>query len=230
MTNNILLLSLFLASIVIIALLSIHVSFVSLFTNAYSQALTIPKDYNKQQQVKVIEATGHFANNQVENGSVTWIQGGLWHLAIYNSTTGSNDGNTNNNNNAAKANFTANFTMVKPDGSLSHDHLIKNFASNNVVIAGGDLIVTGIADIYSNSDLKYKQVPITIHLMGNHHVLGVTIDTNKSDRHFASSNEMFGTLIYGTGLKTIEKSQQQQNGNSAMSMNMMNNMSSMSHG
>jgi DNA-binding protein YbaB len=234
MTNNILLLSLFLASIVIIALLSIHVSFVSLFTNAYSQALTIPKDYNKQQQVKVIEATGHFANNQVENGSVTWIQGGLWHLAIYNSTIGSsNDGNTNNNNNnnnAAKANFTANFTMVKPDGSLSHEHLIKNFASNNVVIAGGDLIVTGIADIYSNSDLKYKQVPITIHLMGNHHVLGVTIDTNKSDRHFASSNEMFGTLIYGTGLKAIEKSQQQQNGNSAMSMNMMNNMSSMSHG
>ena len=176
MTNNILLSSLFLASIVIIALLSIHVSFVSLFTNAYSQALTIPKDYNKQQQVKVIEATGHFANNQVENGSVTWIQGGLWHLAIYNSTTGSNnDGNTNNNNNnnAPKANFTANFTMVKPDGSLSHEHLIKNFASNNVVIAGGDLIVTGIADIYSNSDLKYKQVPITIHLMGKHHVLAL---------------------------------------------------------
>jgi hypothetical protein len=231
MTNNILLLSLFLASIVIIALLSIHVSFVSLFTNVYSQALTIPKDYNKQQQVKVIEATGHFANNQVENGSVTWIQGGLWHLAIYNSTTSSNHGNTNNNtNNAAKANFTANFTMVKPDGSLSHEHLIKNFASNNVVIAGGDLIVTGIADIYSNSDLKYKQVPITIHLMGKHHVLGLTIDTNKTGRHFASSNEMFGTLIYGNGLSTIEKSQQQQNGNSALSGNMMNNMSSMSHG
>jgi DNA-binding protein YbaB len=230
MTNNILL-SLFLASITIIALGYMHVSFVSIFTNAYSQALTMPKDYNNiQQQIKVIEATGHFANNQVENGSVTWIQGGLWHLAIYNSTTGSNDGNTNNNNNAAKANFTANFTMVKPDGSLSHEHLIKNFASNNVVIAGGDLIVTGIADIYSNSDLKYKQVPITIHLMGKHHVLGLTIDTNKTGRHFASSNEMFGTLIYGTGLKAIEKSQQQQNGNSAMSMNMMNNMSSMSHG
>ena len=207
MTNNILL-SLFLASITIIALGYMHVSFVSIFTNAYSQALTMPKDYNNiQQQIKVIEATGHFANNQVENGSVTWIQGGLWHLAIYNSTTGSNDGNTNNNNNnnnAAKANFTANFTMVKPDGSLSHEHLIKNFASNNVVIAGGDLIVTGIADIYSNSDLKYKQVPITIHLMGKHHVLGLTIDANKTDRHFASSNEIFGTLIYGNGLSTIE--------------------------
>ena len=229
MTNNILLLSSFVASLVISALLSIHVSFPSLFTNAYSQSSTIPKDHNNKQQVKVIEATGHFANNQVENGSVTWIQGGLWHLAIYNSTHDSsiNSGNTNN---VAKANFTANFTMVKPDGSLSHEHLIKNFASNNVIIAGGDLIVTGIADIYSSGNLKYNQVPLSVHLMGKHHVLGLTIDTNKSGRHFASSNEMFGTLIYGTGLKTIEKSQQQQNGNSAMSMNMMNNMSSMSHG
>src|SRR6187200_2969340 len=229
MTNNILLLSLFVASLVISALLSIHVSFPSLFTNAYSQSSTIPKDYNNKQQVKVIEATGHFANNQVENGSVTWIQGGLWHLAIYNSTHDSsiNGGNTNN---VAKANFTANFTMVKPDGSLSHEHLIKNYASNNVVIAGGDLIVTGIADIYSNGNLKYNQVPVAVHLMGKHHVLGLTIDTNKSGRHFASSNEMFGTLIYGTGLRTVEKSQQQQNGNSAMNMNMMDNMSSMSHG
>jgi hypothetical protein len=233
MTNNILLLSLFVASIVIIAFLSIHVSFVSLFTNPYSQALTIPKDYNnndKQQQVKVIEATGHFANNQIENGSVTWIQGGLWHLAIYNSTNDGSNSNGGNTNNAAKANFTANFTMVKPDGSLSHEHLIKNYASNNVIIAGGDLIVTGIANIYSNNNLKYNQIPVAVHLMGKHHVLGVTIDTNKSGRHFASSNEMFGTLIYGTGLNTIEKSQQQQNGNSAMNMNMMDNMSSMSHG
>ena len=95
--------------------------------------------------------------------------------------------------------------MVKPDGSLSHEHLIKNFASNNVVIASGDLIVTGIADIYSNSDLKYKQVPITIHLMGKHHVLGLTIDTNKTGRHFASSNEIFGTLIYGNGLRDNRK-------------------------
>lgn len=178
-------------------------------------------------KVKVIEATGHFANNQVENGSVTWIQGGLWHLAIYNSTHDSSSVNGGNaNNNAVKANF----TMVKPDGSLSHEHLIKNFASNNVIIAGGDLIVAGIADIYSSGNLKYNQVPITVHLMGKHHVLGLTIDTNKSGRHFASSNEMFGTLIYGTGLKTIENSRQQQNDNTAMSMNMMNNMSSMSHG
>ncbi|MGB8024093.1 MAG: hypothetical protein WCF06_07220, partial [Nitrososphaeraceae archaeon] len=59
------------------------------------------------------------------------------------------------------------------------------------------------------------------------HVLGVTIDTNKTGRHFASSNEMFGTLIRGTGLQAIEKSEQNSNNNnSTMRMNGM----PMSHG
>jgi hypothetical protein len=194
------------------------------FPNAYSEALVLSVD--NQQQVKVIEAAGHFANNQIENGSVTWIQGGLWHLEILNSTTNINSANADkNSSNAAKADFTANFTMVKPDGSLSHEHSIKNFASNNVMIAGGDVIIPGIGDIYTNSVLKYKHIPIMVHLMGKHHVLGVTIDTNKTGRHFASSNEMFGTLIRGTGIQTVEKSEQNNN-NNTMSMNGM----SMTHG
>ncbi|MGA9168670.1 MAG: hypothetical protein WBZ20_00810 [Nitrososphaeraceae archaeon] len=189
------------------------------FPNAYSGASVLSVD--KQQQVKVIEAAGHFANNQIENGSVTWIQGGLWHLEIFNSTTNINSANADKNSiNAAKADFTANFTMVKPDGSLSHEHSIKNFASNNVMIAGGDVIIPGIGDIYTNNVLKYKHVPIMVHLMGKHHVLGVTIDTNKTGRHFASSNEMFGTLIRGTGLQTVKKLEQNNN-NNTMSMNGM---------
>ncbi|HEY6166178.1 MAG TPA: hypothetical protein VIW25_14855 [Nitrososphaeraceae archaeon] len=189
------------------------------FPNAYSEALMLSGD--KQKQVKVVEATGHFANNQMENGSVTWIEGGLWHLEIFNSTTNINSANADKNSiNAAKADFTANFTMVKPDGSLSHEHSIKNFASNNVIIAGGDVIIPGIGDIYTNSVLKYKHIPIMVHLMGKHHVLGVTIDTNKTGRHFASSNEMFGTLIRGTGIQTVEKSEQNNN-NNTMSMNGM---------
>jgi Tfp pilus assembly major pilin PilA len=189
------------------------------FPNAYSEALMLSGD--KQQQVKVIEATGHFANNQIEHGSVTWIEGGLWHLEIFNSTININSANADKNSiNAAKADFTANFTMVKPDGSLSHEHSIKNFASNNVIIAGGDVIIPGIGDIYTNSVLKYKHIPILVHLMGKHHVLGVPIDTNKTGRHFASSNEMFGTLIRGTGIQTVEKSEQNNN-NNTMSMNGM---------
>jgi hypothetical protein len=47
----------------------------------------------QQSQSKVIEASGHFANNQIENDSVSWIQGGLWHLAVYNSSSSSTSNN-----------------------------------------------------------------------------------------------------------------------------------------
>jgi hypothetical protein len=161
-------------------------------------------DQQQQQPNKVIEATGHFANNQIENGTVTWIQGGLWHLDIYNSTTSNPNNEANNvvNNNNYTADFSANFTMIKPDGSLSHEHMIKNFTSDNVILSENDIIVTGITDIYTNnnSTLEYKQIPITVHLMGKK-VLGLMIDVKKTERHFASSNELFGTLISGTGLE-----------------------------
>ena len=129
-----------------------------------------------------------------------------------------------------KADFSANFTMVKPDGSESHVHSINNFVSNNVIIGGGDMVITGIGNIYSDGALKFKQVPITVHLMGRQHVLGLIIDTVKTDNHYASTHEMFGTLINGTGLEKIEKtlvmptksqSQEPQNRkNMNMSMNM----------
>jgi hypothetical protein len=95
--------------------------------------------------------------------------------------------------------FNASFTMIKPDGSFSHSHLINNFSSNYVFITKNDIVVIGVADIHSNIGLEFKQVPITVHLMGKK-VLGVTINVNKSNGHFASSNEMFGTLISGIGL------------------------------
>jgi hypothetical protein len=190
-------------------------------------------DQQQQQQPnKVIEASGHFANNQIENGTVTWIQGGLWNLEIYNSTSNSSNETTSMSNNYT-ANFLANFTMVKPDGSLSHGHIIKNFTSENVILTENDIVVTGITDISSNSNtnstLEYNQVPITIHLMGKK-VLGLMIDAKKTGRHFASSNELFGTLISGTGLEDtgLEDTelllQNDKNNNNTMEMNGMTMM------
>jgi hypothetical protein len=167
----------------------------------------ITKNVRTEQQNKVIQASGHFANNQIQNGSVTWIQGGLWDLAVYNNT----DINSPISKNASvappspKAAFSANFTMVKPDGSESHMHSINNFVSNNVIIGGGDMIITGIGNVNSDGILKFKQVPVTVHLMGKQHVLGLIIDTVKTTNHFASTHEMFGTLIKGMGLEEIEK-------------------------
>ena len=177
----------------------------------------------QQLQSKVIEASGHFANNQIENDSVSWIQGGLWHLAVYNSSSFPSSPNSTA---GTKAIFSGNFTMVKPDGSQTHEHSISDFTSNNVIIAGGDMIITGIGNIYENGELKYREVPTTVHLMGKEHVLGIVMDTVKTDRHFVSNHEMFGTLINGTGLDRIEKTfQQQKNNSKGMDMNMnMNGM------
>src|SRR5215212_6722382 len=213
------------------------------FSSGYSESIKqetrtpilSQSDHNdyQQQPNKVIEASGHFANNQIENGTVTWIQGGLWNLEIYNSTTNNSSNGTTSMNNNYTANFLANFTMVKPDGSLSHGHIIKNFTSENVILTENDIVVTGITNISSNSNinstLEYSQVPITIHLMGKK-VLGLMIDAKKTGRHFASSNELFGTLISGTGLEDtgLEDTelllQNDKNNNNTMEMNGMTMM------
>ncbi len=147
-----------------------------------------------------MQAAGHFANNQIKDGVVNWIQGGYWNLQIINmSNNGDNHNLQGNNNNTA--NFLANFTMIKPDGSLSHNHIINNFSSNDVIISDNDVVVTGMADIHSDNGLEYKQVPLIVHLMGKR-VLGLTIDVGKTEGHFASPNEMFGTLISGVGINS----------------------------
>jgi hypothetical protein len=56
--------------------------------------------------------------------------------------------------------------------------------------------------------------------MGKEHVLGLIIDTVKTDRHFVSNHEMFGTLTKGTGLEKIRKTLPKQK-NKGMNMNGM---------
>jgi hypothetical protein len=155
-------------------------------------------DQNKPE--RIMEASGHFANNQIKDGVVTWIEGGYWNLQINNDTNDDDDeGKNQTRAGNYTANFLANFTMIKPDGSLSHNHLIKNFSSNNVFLTGNDIVVTGLADIISDNGLEYDEVPLIVHLMGKK-VLGLTIDVGKTEAHFSGSNEMFGTLISGVGI------------------------------
>lgn len=172
----------------------------------------------EQNESKSVMASGHFANNQMEDGTVTWIQGGLWNLEIDNSN------NKNLKNQNMSATFDANFTMIRPDGSLNHNHIISNLTSDNVIFAGNDIVVTGVTDIYTDNGTEYEQVPITIHLMGKQ-VLGLMIDVNKTGGHFSSSNEMYGTLISGIGLdksNTIDKNKNKLNGlNNSTSMDSM---------
>ncbi len=180
----------------------------SLFLNAFAQELSesitnysnilstktdTTGNISMEQNDLTMIASGHFANNQMKDGIITWIQGGFWNLKIDNSSK------TNMENTNASATFDANFTMIRPDGSLSHNHVINNFTSTYVIFAGNDIVITGISDINSDNGTEYEEVPITIHLMGKK-VLGLMIDVNKTGGHFAGSNEMYGTLIRGIGL------------------------------
>jgi hypothetical protein len=82
--------------------------------------------------------------------------------------------------------------MIRPDGSLLHEHFIKDFKSTKILIEK-KIIINGIADIYS---LDYKEIPIIVNLKNNT-VLGLTIDMDKTQKHFASfnANEMLGVLL-----------------------------------
>lgn len=195
-----------------LSLISIHLQTNAIENVTAQQSLSannspiVNDNSEEQNKSKIIKAFGHFANNQINDGIVTWIQGGFWELTI-NSNNTSDSINLNNKNsliddNSNEANFIANFTMIKPDGTLSHNHNIVNFILDKVIVTDKDIVVMGIADIYSdNHTNEYKNVPLTIHLMGNK-VLGLTIDVSKTEGHFSSSNEMFGTLISGVGLDT----------------------------
>lgn len=164
----------------------------------------------QQDNTSIVKASGHFANNQIQDSTVAWIQGGMWSLDIKDSK------NKSDNSSNMTAYFDANFTMIKPDGSLSHNHIINNFKSKNVIFAGNDIVITGVADIHSDSEIEFNKVPITVHLMGKK-VLGLMIDVNKTGGHFSGENEMFGTLISGMGLEGSDT-----NGNSN-SNNLTNN-------
>jgi hypothetical protein len=151
--------------------------------------------YEASSEHKIMEAYGRIANNQIiNNGSISWIQSGLWYMSI-------SDNDTDDSKNAY---FYTDFKMVRPDGSSLLEHFVKDFKSTNVVVEKGRVKVNGIADIYSGNSLDYKGIPITIDLQNNT-MLGLTIDMEKTQKHFASSdaNKILGVLIENRDLDKL---------------------------
>jgi hypothetical protein len=175
-------------SIFLVTLLSLN-SFLLLFsliTNSNAQLNDFSQITFKSSEHKEMEAYGRIAANQIKNASVSWIQAGLWYMTI---TLNDLDSNKD-------AYFYTDFSMVKPDGSSMHKHFIRDFNSTDVDIQEEKITIKGIADIYSENSLDYEDVPIIVDLNDNT-VLGLNIDKEKTEQHFASSttNKMFGILI-----------------------------------
>src|SRR6476660_5929679 len=57
----------------------------------------------------IAQASGHFANNQIKDGIVTWIQGGLWNLQIKSLPNNNTNYNIIGNNTEEKPNMIAVF-------------------------------------------------------------------------------------------------------------------------
>jgi hypothetical protein len=140
----------------------------------------------KSTEHKKMEAYGRIATNQIQNGSVSWIQAGLWYMTIM----------YNDIDNIKNAYFYTYFTMVKPDGTSLHKHFIKNFNSTSMEVEEEKITIKGIGDIYSGKSLDYQDVPLIVNLK-DRKVIGLIIDKDKTQQHFASTsaNEIFGILI-----------------------------------
>ena len=159
----------------------------SLATESRALLYDISQEILSSSERKIMEAYGRIAFNQIENnGSISWIQSGLWYVTIsYNDT-----------DNSKNAYFYTDFKMVKPDGSSMHEHLVKDFKSTHIFIEEGRTALNGVADIYSGNSLDYKEIPIIVEIR-NDTVIGLAIAKDKTQQHFASStsNEMLGVLI-----------------------------------
>ena len=186
-------LSLSIFSGMLLSLISFLLLF-SIITNSNAQLNDFSQITFKSSEHKEMQAYGRIAANQIKNGSVSWIQAGLWYMTIA----------FNDLDNNKDAYFYTDFAMVKPDGSSVHKHFIRDFNSTDVDIQEEKITIKGIADIYSGKSLDYEDVPIIVDLKDNT-VLGLIIDKEKTEQHFASStaNEMFGILIDSRGLEQL---------------------------
>ena len=85
-----------------------------------TQKFTINNKDNQKENT-IAQVLGQFANNQIKDSIVVWIQRGLWNLQIKSFPNANNSYHNKSNNDTVKPNmtavFNANFTMIKPDGS-----------------------------------------------------------------------------------------------------------------
>ena len=177
----------FSVSLLLLILSSYYLLIFPLAANSNAQTYEIPKNGTLKSEHKKMEAYGRIAANQIQNGSVSWIQAGLWYMTIVFNDL---------DNNTKDAYFYTDFTMVKPDGSSLHKHFIKNFKPTSIDLLEEKITIKGMADIYSGKSPEYSDIPLTVDLR-NETVLGLVIDKYKTQQHFASSStdEIFGILI-----------------------------------
>ena len=130
-------LSLSILSVMFPSLISFLLLF-SIITNSNAQLNDFSQITFKSSEHKEMQAYGRIAANQIKNGSVSWIQAGLWYMTIA----------FNDLDNNKDAYFYTDFAMVKPDGSSMHKHFIRDFNSTDVDIQEEKITIKGIRYLF----------------------------------------------------------------------------------
>ena len=123
------------------------------------------------------------------NQSAMWILGGNWNVDV-------SKGNLQD--------LKVNITMVMLDGKGFHTHSIDKLSNVSgiapqsstptpaISLTGNYTAFKGIADINTNGKLKWKDVPVIVHII-NGNVLNLTMDDRKTEDHFKGL-PVFGTV------------------------------------
>jgi hypothetical protein len=133
-------------------------------------------------------ASDVLAGRPSANSSEIWVLGGDWEFGV------------------AKGNLTnlaVDITMSQIDGTESHHHTIESLRnvtgaispdrSQQIALTNGNYTdFKGIGDITTNGEIKWKDVPITVHL-ANGNIINFNIDPSKTEDHFKGL-PVFGTV------------------------------------
>ena len=129
-------------------------------------------------------AKGQIASVQLgTNGQPEWIQSGFWVMRMLSPSSGSDQ---------PTAWLIAKFSMVRPDGTAMHSHIIYNFTTSEMTMEGNSTnVLKGFATV-TMKDGPVSGVPLTIKVY-NGAVIGIWIGPDKVDGHFATS-PIYGIL------------------------------------
>jgi len=130
-------------------------------------------------------ASDVLAGRPSANSSEMWVIGGDWEFGV------------------AKGNLTnlaVDIIMSQIDGKAPHHHTIESLKnvtgadrSQRIALTNGNYTdFKGIADITTNGEIKWKDVPITVHL-ANGNIINFNIDSSKTEDHFKGL-PVFGTV------------------------------------
>jgi hypothetical protein len=140
-------------------------------------------------------ASDTLAGRPSSNTSEIWVLGGDWEFGV-------NKGNLSN--------LAVDISMSKIDGKEAHHHTIESLRNATgailpghsqqiALIEGNHTDFKGIADITTNGEIKWKDVPIVVHLM-NGNVVNFNIEPTRTDDHFK------GLPVFGNVESIIDQS------------------------